>query len=81
MIVPNKITRFNESIIGKMVFILKVLQERDNPIELEILYRETQEYFEEIDEFIVSLDVLYILNTIEVDFDKGVVKYVKRDQK
>jgi hypothetical protein len=79
MIVPNKVTSFNESIIGKMTCILTILKEKD--ISIVELYRRTQQYFEEIDEFILSLDVLYILYTIEVDFDKGVVKYVKRDQK
>ncbi|MGE7185586.1 ABC-three component system middle component 7 [Peribacillus sp. NPDC006672] len=77
MIVPNKVIRFSESIIGKMTFILNEL----NGGELSVgqLYTSTQEYFEEIDEFIFSLDVLYILDSIQVDFEKGVVKYVKRD--
>jgi dynactin complex subunit len=41
------------------------------------LYFSTQNSFEEIDEFIYSLDVLYILNAIDVDFDKGVISYVE----
>lgn len=78
MIVPNKVIRFNESIIGKMIAVLRELSIVDMTIEE--LYRSTEEHFEEIDEFIVSLDVLYILEAIQVDFDKGVVKYVKRDK-
>ncbi|MFJ7508871.1 ABC-three component system middle component 7 [Peribacillus simplex] len=77
MIVPNKVIRFNESIIGKMTFILKELSKEE--LTVEQLYTITQENFEEIDEFILSLDVLYILDSIQVDFEKGVVMYVKRD--
>lgn len=77
MIVPNKVISFSESIIGKMLFILKQVSKED--LTIEQLYISTQDYFEEIDEFIYSLDVLYLLDAIQVDFNKGVVKYVKRD--
>ncbi|MGG3671329.1 ABC-three component system middle component 7 [Bacillus nitratireducens] len=77
MIVPNKVIRFNESIIGKVIYILEELSNGDSSIEN--LYTNTQEYFEGIDEFIFSLDVLYILDSIQVDFEEGVVKYVSRD--
>jgi len=78
MIVPNKVLRLNESIIGKMLIVLKILIIKEETIEN--LYFSTQDYFEEIDEFIYSLDVLYILDSIEIDFNKGVVKYVETDQ-
>ncbi|EMI3505918.1 TPA: hypothetical protein QCY18_003001 [Bacillus cereus] len=77
MIVPNKVIRFNESIIGKVIYILEELSNGD--LSIENLYTNTQEYFEGIDEFIFSLDVLYILDSIQVDFEEGVVKYVSRD--
>ncbi|HDR7601961.1 ABC-three component system middle component 7 [Bacillus mycoides] len=77
MIVPNKVIRFNESIMGKMIILLKELSVKD--IRVEELYVNNQEHFDEIDEFIIALDVLYILEAIQVDFDKGEVKYVKRD--
>ncbi|MGR6341494.1 ABC-three component system middle component 7 [Priestia megaterium] len=77
MIVPNKVVRFNESIIGKMTIIIKFISEHDMTINE--LFFITQDYFEEIDEFIYSLDVLFLLDAIKVDFDKGVVTYVRKD--
>ncbi|MDR4887512.1 hypothetical protein RGU12_08045 [Fredinandcohnia sp. QZ13] len=77
MIVPNKVTRFNESILGKIPFILSELKKQETTIEQ--LYMSTQDYFDEVDEFILSLDVLYILEAIDVDLNKGVIKYAERD--
>jgi hypothetical protein len=77
MIVPNKVVRFNESIIGKMLIILEKLTIEEETIEN--LYLDTQNYFEDIDEFIYSLDVLYLLDAIQLDFNRGVVNYVKAD--
>ena len=77
MIVPNKVIRFSDSIIGKMPIILECLLKQD--MSVKELYFTTQDYFEEIDEFIYSLDVLFLLNAIRVDFDKGVVTYVRKN--
>ncbi|CAM3061226.1 ABC-three component system middle component 7 [Paenibacillus sediminis] len=75
MLTPNKIIRFNESIIGKIVFILKELNSEG--ISIQSLFHQTDNYFDEIEDFLYSLDVLYLLDSIEVDFEKGVIKYVK----
>ncbi|SFJ54441.1 hypothetical protein SAMN02799624_04932 [Paenibacillus sp. UNC496MF] len=77
MIVPNKVISFSESIIGKMPIIIRRLSKQDMTVKE--LFFTTQDYFEEIDEFIYSLDVLFLLNAIKVDFDKGVVTYVRKD--
>ncbi|MCS1380774.1 hypothetical protein NXZ75_01100 [Lysinibacillus sphaericus] len=77
MLVPNKVMRFNESVMGKLAILLKELKKKDLTI-IE-LYLKTQQEFEELDEFIISLDVLYILDSIEIDFGKGVVRYVERN--
>jgi hypothetical protein len=77
MIVPNKVINFSNSVIGKMIFILEQVSLRDMTIEE--LYLNTYERFEEIDEFIYSLDVLYVLDAIVVDLKKGVVSYVNRN--
>lgn len=76
MIVPNKVISFSESIIGKMPTILNYLSKRKMTVEE--LFITTQDKFEEVDEFIYALDVLYLLDAIEVDFDKGVVTYVEK---
>ncbi|WP_282035201.1 ABC-three component system middle component 7 [Metabacillus indicus] len=77
MIVPNKVIRFSESIIGKMTIILELISKQEMTIKE--LFFTTQDYFEEIDEFIYSLDVLFLLDAINVDFAKGVVTYVRKD--
>ncbi|WLV24109.1 hypothetical protein QR721_10735 [Aciduricibacillus chroicocephali] len=77
MIVPNKVISFSESTIGKMPIILEYLSKQDMTVKE--LFFTTQDYFEEIDEFIYSLDVLFLLNAIKVDFDKGVVTYVGKN--
>lgn len=77
MIVPNKVISFNESIIGKMTIILEFIYKQKMTIKE--LFISTQDHFDEIDEFIYSIDVLFLLDVIEVDFEKGVVKYVSKD--
>lgn len=75
MIYPNKHRRFEESIIYKM---LTIMDYRNfSSIGIIELYEQTKRDFQNIDEFIVSLDVLYALDMIEVDFKNEVVNYVK----
>ncbi|UQZ92132.1 ABC-three component system middle component 7 [Bacillus safensis] len=76
MIVPNKVISFSESIIAKMPIILKSLSREE--MTLKELFFTTQDYFE-IAEFIYALDVLYLLEAIKVDTDKGVIIYVNKD--
>lgn len=77
MIYPNKHIRFEESIIYKMVHILE--QRTDNEINIHELFTITQNKFKNADEFIYSLDVLYVLDMIEIDFDNEILRYVKGD--
>lgn len=77
MIYPNKHIRFEESIIYKMLFLLE--QQEYDEISISELFTNTISKFQNIDEFIYSLDVLYILNEIEIDFKTETVTYVKRN--
>ncbi|MFD2637540.1 ABC-three component system middle component 7 [Piscibacillus salipiscarius] len=77
MLLPSKVTRFSESVIGKITILLEYLV--DGEITIKDLYYSTRDQFEEIDEFIYSLDVLYLLDAVKVDFDKGVVSYVNKN--
>ncbi|CAA0234183.1 ABC-three component system middle component 7 [Tenacibaculum maritimum] len=77
MIYPNKHITFEESIIFKMISILE--NGIDNEINIHELFHKTKKKFKNADEFIYSLDVLYVLNMIEVDFSNETVKYVKRN--
>lgn len=75
MIYPNKHVRFEESIIYKMI---SILDERDNhTINIHELYERTKDKFKNTDEFIISLDVLYALDMINMNFETETVEYVK----
>lgn len=77
MIYPNKNIRFEESIIYKMI---SILEEREKLIiNIHELYDETKNKFKNTDEFIISLDVLYALDMINVDFENENIEYVKRN--
>lgn len=77
MIYPNKNIRFEESIIYKMISVLE--QREKSTINIHELYNETKSKFKNTDEFIISLDVLYALDMINVDFENEKIEYVKRD--
>lgn len=77
MIYPNKHITFEESIIFKMISILE--NSTENEVDIHELFSRTKKKFKNADEFIYSLDVLYVLDMIEVDFSKETVKYVKRN--
>ena len=61
-----------------MLHILEVLKNK-NQYSLIKLYNECGGKFKGIEEFIYSLDVLYLLGAIDVDKDSGVIRYVKAD--
>jgi hypothetical protein len=77
MIYPNKHIRFEESIIYKMIYLLEAQEYSEMTISE--LFRKTISKFQNVDEFIYSLDVLYILDEIEIDFENEIIKYVKRN--
>ena len=76
MIYPNKHIRFEDSIIYKMI---SILEKGNYEMNIHELFDSTKKKFKNADEFIYSLDVLYVLDMIEVDFAKETIKYVKRD--
>ncbi|WP_027364801.1 MULTISPECIES: ABC-three component system middle component 7 [Eubacteriales] len=77
MIVPNKITPYKKSIIGKIPIVLEMLKQcAKSPTEL---WEDTQNQFEDINEFILTLDVAFVLGAIEYLKGNRVIKYVKTD--
>ena len=76
MIYPNKHIQFEESIIYKMIHILD--KRNNGEINIHDLFNKTKKKFKNADEFIYSLDVLYVLDMIEVDFQTETIRYVKR---
>jgi hypothetical protein len=71
MITPNKAIPFKESIIFKM---LSILDEDFEEMTVVELYNKTKNKFIEIDEFIYSIDTLYVLGKIELNLEQGIIK-------
>jgi hypothetical protein len=71
MITPNKTIPFKDSIAFKMTYILDI---EFDEISLIDLYKLTKKKFLGIEEFIYSLDTLYVLGKIDMDTDIGKIK-------
>lgn len=77
MIIPNKVTPYKRSIISKVPIVLKSLQQSEKtPVKL---WEEGQSQFEDINEFILTLDVAFVLGVVEYLKGNQVIKYVKAD--
>ncbi len=72
MITPNKFLPLDQSILGKCFRILDI---ETDQISLLDLYDKTQQYFIDVSEFLLAIDVLYALNRIDVDLGTGIVSY------
>lgn len=77
MILPNKLFPFKESILAKIVYLLNVLIVNNESVES--LFEKTRQNFEDINQFILALDVLFVLEKIEFDEELKVIRYVKTD--
>jgi hypothetical protein len=73
MIYPNKHITFEESIIFKMLSILELKKGKEESIRE--LYQRVSQKFTNIDEFIYALDVLYLLDKIDINFEKETIIY------
>lgn len=77
MIYPNKHIKIEDSIIYKMISLLE--DDTLKIISVIDLYNQTKSNFKNIDEYIYALDVLYILDIIEIDFNSQLITYVNRN--
>jgi hypothetical protein len=71
MITPNKTISFKDSITFKMI---SILDEEFEEIALVELYKNTKKKYLGIEEFIYSVDVLYILGKIDIDMELGKIR-------
>ncbi|WP_408734220.1 ABC-three component system middle component 7 [Paraburkholderia bannensis] len=72
MITPSKFISFEQSILSRLPVLcidMKTIAIRD-------LYALTTDHFAAVDEFLYALDVLYILNKININFDSESIEYV-----
>jgi hypothetical protein len=70
---PNKFTSFDRSILAKISML--IIDEEDS-ISLSELIDLRLGKFEDISEFMLALDVLYVLGKIELDENQGMINYV-----
>lgn len=61
MIVPNKVISYEESLLPKLPTIFRCLSE---PISPNKLYELLESEFKDVHQFVMCLDVLFILNRI-----------------
>lgn len=73
MITPNKIRPFEESILSKVPILLEMNLEE---LPVHRLFELVERKFSGVDEFICAVEVLYILDVIDVNFETGVMTYV-----
>ena len=62
MIFPNKLKTYDESVLSKVPIVLNIILVGNRDV-LEI-YRLCESYFDEVQEYIYVLDILYLLNKI-----------------
>lgn len=72
MIVPNKLIALSDSVLSKLP---TLLGEGPAPIDILTLYDAVRQDVESIDQFLLAIDVLYILGRIDVDPATRAVTY------
>ena len=72
MITPSKFTEIDQSAMAKSVFILDALS---SPMMTIDLYKSIRNKYENPEEFILSLDVLWITKMIDFDKNSGVISH------
>ncbi len=72
MLVPSKFTRLEESTIFKMKCILDNKKQNESIADT---YSRTKDFFYDASEFLLALDVLYVLGLISVQEDLAVIEY------
>lgn len=77
MILPNKLIRFQDCILAKTVYILEKISDSDfSVIEL---YEQVKTHFEDLNDYMLALDVLYVLEKIKYDEELRVIRYVEKN--
>ena len=76
MIFPNKFIKYEESVIFKMLKVLEIC-EKEKELTIQDLYKITVSKFSGIDEFLYSIDILYVLDSIKLDFTTNKISYVE----
>jgi hypothetical protein len=77
MILPNKLISFQDCILAKTVYILEKISDSD--FSVIGLYEQVETHFEDLNEYMLALDVLYVLGKIEYNKELQVIQYVEKN--
>lgn len=72
MITPNKVVPLSASVLGLLTHVLKA---GPDPTSLAELFQQVGDKFESIDQFLLALDVLFLLDRLTVDFGTERIVY------
>ena len=64
MIVPNKVIPYEASLLSKLPIVLDCLEQ---PVSPDSLYERVRGNFENVHQFVLCLDMLFILKRIDLD--------------
>lgn len=78
MILPNKLISFQDCILAKTVYILKKISDSDFSVIK--LYEKVETHFEDLNEYMLALDVLYVLGKIKYNEELRVIQYVEKNK-
>ncbi|OPY74543.1 MAG: hypothetical protein A4E65_03818 [Syntrophorhabdus sp. PtaU1.Bin153] len=73
MITPNKVVTLENSALGMVAVILN---QGPDMIKLMELYHRVSDNFESVEQFLLTMDILYVLGRVQVNFQTGTVSYV-----
>ena len=77
MILPNKLISFQDCILAKTIYILEKISDSD--FSLIELYEQVETYFEDINEYMLALDVLYVLGKVQYNEELQVIQYAEKN--
>ena len=77
MILPNKLISFQDCILSKTVYILEEISDSDFTVIR--LYEQVEIHFEDISEYMLALDVLYVLGKIKYNEELQTIQYVEKN--
>lgn len=72
MLVPSKFTRLEESTLYRMK---SIVSGRSDGETVQDVYLRTRNAFHDASEFLHALDILFVLGTLNIDEDSGVILY------
>ena len=77
MILPNKLISLQDCILAKTVYILEKISDSD--FSVIGLYEQVETHFEDLNEYMLALDVLYVLGKIKYNEGLQVIQYVEKN--